>query len=236
MANPVFAHDHQRSPTALFPTDAGETPIVNQDELLHRYPGALGGKTGFTNIAARPSSARLQRNGRRLIVVQMFGLDKPGGPTYLGSGDRACSTGVSRKALRPASGRCSPRRRGRAGSPGPGGSAPRAPVRGSSAKQIDPLRRRARAPAGPATRRASQHAAPNASVGLIPTPLSASTSSAMRPCDDHRRRVGPGVDRHPGLARGGDRAAGTSRTGRACARRRSGTSPRARRCRGSCRC
>ena len=32
--------------------------MVNDDELLHRYPGTLGGKTGFTDAHARRSSPR----------------------------------------------------------------------------------------------------------------------------------------------------------------------------------
>ena len=38
MANPVFAQIIAQ-PAATFPTEAGDKPIVNDDELLHRYPG-----------------------------------------------------------------------------------------------------------------------------------------------------------------------------------------------------
>src|SRR5437660_422437 len=51
MANPVFAQI-TAEPSAMFPdglTDGGDRPIVNHDELLTRYPGAIGGKTGFTD-------------------------------------------------------------------------------------------------------------------------------------------------------------------------------------------
>ena len=81
MANPVFAMITGQ-PSALFPTDAGLQPIVNQDQLLARYPGAIGGKTGFTNTAQKTFVGAAERNGRRLIVVQMYGMDAPGGPTY----------------------------------------------------------------------------------------------------------------------------------------------------------
>jgi serine-type D-Ala-D-Ala carboxypeptidase (penicillin-binding protein 5/6) len=81
MANPVFAMI-TRQPSAMFPADDGDHPIVNQDELLRRYPGALGGKTGFTNIARKTFVGAAERGGRRLIVVQMYGLEQPGGPTY----------------------------------------------------------------------------------------------------------------------------------------------------------
>jgi serine-type D-Ala-D-Ala carboxypeptidase (penicillin-binding protein 5/6) len=62
-----------RQPSSLFPTDEGPREIVNQNELLQRYPGAFGGKTGYTNIARKTYVGAAQRNGRRLVVVQMYG-------------------------------------------------------------------------------------------------------------------------------------------------------------------
>jgi serine-type D-Ala-D-Ala carboxypeptidase (penicillin-binding protein 5/6) len=62
-----------RQPSALFPDGTGFKEIVNQNELLQRYPGALGGKTGYTNIARKTYVGAAQRNGRRLVVVQMYG-------------------------------------------------------------------------------------------------------------------------------------------------------------------
>jgi D-alanyl-D-alanine carboxypeptidase (penicillin-binding protein 5/6) len=62
-----------RQPSSLFPTDEGPRELVNQNELLQRYPGALGGKTGYTNIARKTYVGAAQRNGRRLVVVQMYG-------------------------------------------------------------------------------------------------------------------------------------------------------------------
>ncbi|MCV7055132.1 D-alanyl-D-alanine carboxypeptidase family protein [Mycolicibacterium gilvum] len=58
-----------RSPTAPFP---GKT-LHNQNELLSRYPGDLGGKTGFTNLARKTYVGAAQRGNRRLVVVQMYG-------------------------------------------------------------------------------------------------------------------------------------------------------------------
>jgi D-alanyl-D-alanine carboxypeptidase (penicillin-binding protein 5/6) len=81
MANPVFAQI-TAEPSAVFPTKTGNTVLVNQDELLHRYPGALGGKTGFTDIARKTFVGAAERNGRRLVVAMMYGLVKEGGPTY----------------------------------------------------------------------------------------------------------------------------------------------------------
>jgi serine-type D-Ala-D-Ala carboxypeptidase (penicillin-binding protein 5/6) len=69
---PVFAAI-VRQPTSLFPTDEGPRELVNQNELLQRYPGALGGKTGYTNIARKTYVGAAQRNGHRLMVVQMYG-------------------------------------------------------------------------------------------------------------------------------------------------------------------
>ena len=81
MANPVFAQITAQ-PTAVFPTKTGDKVLVNQDELLKRYPGTIGGKTGFTNIARKTFVGAAQRDGRRLVVALMFGMDRPGGPTY----------------------------------------------------------------------------------------------------------------------------------------------------------
>ena len=80
----------------MFPTDAGDKPIVNDDELLHRYPGTLGGKTGFTDAARKTFVAAADRGGRRLVIAMMYGLIKEGGPTYW---DQA--VGPVRLGLRP---------------------------------------------------------------------------------------------------------------------------------------
>jgi serine-type D-Ala-D-Ala carboxypeptidase (penicillin-binding protein 5/6) len=69
---PVFAAI-VRQPSSLFPTDDGPRELVNQNELLKRYPGALAGKTGYTNLARHTYVGAAERNGHRLIVVQMYG-------------------------------------------------------------------------------------------------------------------------------------------------------------------
>ncbi|MGB3484389.1 MAG: serine hydrolase [Mycobacterium sp.] len=81
MANPVFAQIVAQ-PTAVFPTKTGDRVLVNQNELLHRYPGTLGGKTGFTDLARKTYVAAAERNGRRLVIAMMYGLVVEGGPTY----------------------------------------------------------------------------------------------------------------------------------------------------------
>ena len=81
MANPVFAQI-TAEPSAMFPGDNGDHPIANQDELLQRYPGAIGGKTGFTDAARKTFVGAAARGGRRLVVAMMYGLVHVGGPTY----------------------------------------------------------------------------------------------------------------------------------------------------------
>ena len=81
MANPMFAQI-TAEPSAMFPGETGERPIANQDELLARYPGAIGGKTGFTDAARKTFVGAAARGGRRLVVAMMYGLVHEGGPTY----------------------------------------------------------------------------------------------------------------------------------------------------------
>jgi len=81
MANPVFAQI-TAEPSAVFPGDNGDHPIANRDELLMRYPGAIGGKTGFTDAARKTFVGAAARGGRRLVVAMMYGLVREGGPTY----------------------------------------------------------------------------------------------------------------------------------------------------------
>ncbi|GAB7070123.1 D-alanyl-D-alanine carboxypeptidase [Mycobacterium hodleri] len=79
--NPVFTAITS-SPTATFPGADGPVTLYNQDELLGRYPGMLGGKTGFTDPARKTFVGAAERNGRRLVVAMMYGLVVEGGPTY----------------------------------------------------------------------------------------------------------------------------------------------------------
>ncbi len=77
LAYPMFAHII-RQPSATFPNGAGTKVLVNQDQLLKSYPGAMGGKTGYTNKARKTYVGAAQRNGKRLVVVQMYGSDSSG--------------------------------------------------------------------------------------------------------------------------------------------------------------
>jgi serine-type D-Ala-D-Ala carboxypeptidase (penicillin-binding protein 5/6) len=63
-----------RSPTASFPGKGGSPKELDaQNELLTRYPGDFAGKTGFTDLARKTLVTAAQRNGRRLLVVLMYG-------------------------------------------------------------------------------------------------------------------------------------------------------------------
>ncbi|UXA19750.1 D-alanyl-D-alanine carboxypeptidase family protein [Mycobacterium sp. SMC-4] len=81
MANPVFAQITAQ-PTAVFPTATGDRVLVNQDELLHRYPGTFGGKSGYTDIARKTFVGGAQRGSRHLVVALMYGVNVEGAPTY----------------------------------------------------------------------------------------------------------------------------------------------------------
>ena len=81
-------------PSAVFPGDNGDHPIANHDELLTRYPGAMGGKTGFADAARKTFVGAAARGGRRLVVAMMYGLVREGGPTYLGPGRRPARLGL----------------------------------------------------------------------------------------------------------------------------------------------
>lgn len=81
LRNPVFAAI-TASPSASFPGENGPVTLINQDEMIFRYPGMLGGKTGFTDVARKTFVGAAERNGRRLVVAMMYGLVKEGGPSY----------------------------------------------------------------------------------------------------------------------------------------------------------
>ncbi|WP_432824831.1 D-alanyl-D-alanine carboxypeptidase family protein [Dactylosporangium sp. CA-092794] len=53
------------------PKDPKGFQIQNENKLLTEYPGALGGKTGFTDEARHTYVGAASRNGRRLVVTIM---------------------------------------------------------------------------------------------------------------------------------------------------------------------
>jgi D-alanyl-D-alanine carboxypeptidase (penicillin-binding protein 5/6) len=85
MANPVFAQI-TAEPSAMFPGETGDHPIANHDELLSRYPGAIGGKTGFTDAARKTIVGAAARGDVRAGARRRADL--------LGSGGQLARLGV----------------------------------------------------------------------------------------------------------------------------------------------
>ena len=75
LSYPLFAQIPHQS-TAAFPDgNGGVERIASHDPNLLGYPGFIGGKTGYTNLAQETYVAMAQRGGRRLIAVMMYGED-----------------------------------------------------------------------------------------------------------------------------------------------------------------
>ncbi|AMO60322.1 D-alanyl-D-alanine carboxypeptidase [Mycolicibacterium phlei] len=55
-------------------------PIENDNKLLANYPGALGGKTGYTDDAGQTFVGAAERDGRRLVAVLLKGTRQPIAP------------------------------------------------------------------------------------------------------------------------------------------------------------
>lgn len=51
--------------------------IQNENKLIFNYPGALGGKTGFTDYARHTYVGAAERNGRRLVVTLLGAEPRP---------------------------------------------------------------------------------------------------------------------------------------------------------------
>ena len=79
--NPTFAQIVSTQ-TYDFPGRDGNPPyeIENDNKLLANYPGALGGKTGYTDDAGQTFVGAAERDGRRLVVVLMHGTRVPIAP------------------------------------------------------------------------------------------------------------------------------------------------------------
>lgn len=76
--NPAFANI-VATRTFDFP-GYGDTPgyeLENDNQLLYNYPGALGGKTGYTDDAGQTFVGAATRDGRRLVAVLLRGTRQP---------------------------------------------------------------------------------------------------------------------------------------------------------------
>ena len=79
--NPAFA-DIVATRTFDFPGH-GDHPgyeLENDNQLLYKYPGALGGKTGYTDDAGQTFVGAPNHNGRRLMAVLLHGTRQPIAP------------------------------------------------------------------------------------------------------------------------------------------------------------
>ena len=64
--------------TEKYPWPAYE--LENDNKLLYNYPGALGGKTGYTDDAGQTFVGAAERDGRRLVAVMLKGTRVPIAP------------------------------------------------------------------------------------------------------------------------------------------------------------
>ncbi|MDT5016004.1 MAG: hypothetical protein QOD39_2164 [Mycobacterium sp.] len=78
--NPIFT-DLVSTQTFDFPGrgDVGY-PIDNDNKLLANYPGAMGGKTGYTDDAGQTFVGAANHDGRRLVAVMLHGTRLPIAP------------------------------------------------------------------------------------------------------------------------------------------------------------
>jgi serine-type D-Ala-D-Ala carboxypeptidase (penicillin-binding protein 5/6) len=58
-------------------TDHPGYQLENDNQLLSNYPGALGGKTGYTDDAGQTFVGAANRDGRRLVAVLLKGTRQP---------------------------------------------------------------------------------------------------------------------------------------------------------------
>ncbi|SCG68318.1 D-alanyl-D-alanine carboxypeptidase family protein [Micromonospora inositola] len=79
-ANPLFRRYTLTERTQIPAQPAlkkGGFQIQNENQLIYRYPGALGGKTGFTELARHSYVGAAQRDGRRLVVTLLGAEARP---------------------------------------------------------------------------------------------------------------------------------------------------------------
>jgi D-alanyl-D-alanine carboxypeptidase (penicillin-binding protein 5/6) len=85
IARACFAREDFRkyvgSRTAQMPPEPPKAPkgyqIQNDNRLLFEYPGAMGGKTGFTDLARHTFVGAAERDGRRLVVTILGAEQQP---------------------------------------------------------------------------------------------------------------------------------------------------------------
>lgn len=78
LRDPLFA-ETTATRSVEFP-GFGDQPgftLTNSDKLLYRYPGTIGGKTGFTEAARHTFVGAAEHDGRRLVVALARGEQTP---------------------------------------------------------------------------------------------------------------------------------------------------------------
>lgn len=75
MEQPLFAEMVATKAHSVPWGDGGQHVFFNHNKLLHRYPGAIGVKTGFTNGAGHSLVSAVKRDGRTLLAVAMASPD-----------------------------------------------------------------------------------------------------------------------------------------------------------------
>ncbi|WP_010542055.1 D-alanyl-D-alanine carboxypeptidase family protein [Dietzia alimentaria] len=85
--------DPEAAPADIAPTVRADGVTVNpgfvlgnDNQLLYNYPGAIGGKTGFTDDARHTFIGAAERDGRRLAVVLLDGTRVPSAPWQQAAG------------------------------------------------------------------------------------------------------------------------------------------------------
>ena len=77
MATPIFPEIVSSVDVKVPAADGDGYIAANDNQLLYQYPGALGGKTGFTDDAGNTYVGMAAQNGRRLVVTMMHGTQQP---------------------------------------------------------------------------------------------------------------------------------------------------------------
>ncbi len=85
IARALFAREDFRryatTPRTRIPAQPPQDPngfeIQNQNPLLDNYPGFLGGKTGYTDLARHSFVGAAERDGRRLVVTVLGAENRP---------------------------------------------------------------------------------------------------------------------------------------------------------------
>ncbi|MEU4622205.1 serine hydrolase [Actinoplanes sp. NPDC023801] len=66
-----------RMPAQTKPKKVGGFQFQNENKLIYNYPGALGGKTGFTTVARHSYVGAATRNGRTLVATLLGAEARP---------------------------------------------------------------------------------------------------------------------------------------------------------------